>query len=120
MITYETYKLLHLFFILMFFSSLGFVACSSEIISKKAGKIVVGVGSFLILVGGMGLIARMGFKHGEAFPLWLNLKIGAWLLINVLFIFLFRLKTFKQKALMSLFILLTGWGAVWVVLNKPL
>ncbi|MFA6235991.1 MAG: hypothetical protein WC635_01585 [Bacteriovorax sp.] len=120
MITYETYKLIHLFCIMMFFSSLGFVACSSEFLLKKAGKLVIGIASFLILAAGMGLIARLGFKHGDGFPLWLNLKIAAWFFINILFIALFKLKNFKQKVFVTLFILLTGWAAVWVVLNKPI
>lgn len=120
MISYETYKTLHLFFILTIFSSLGFIASSSPYFSKKSTKVIVGFISFLIMVAGMGLIARMGLKHGEAYPLWLNLKFAAWILINILFVSLFKLKTPGQKAFSTVMILLIGFGAVWVVLNKPL
>lgn len=120
MITYEIYKTLHLFFILTFFSSLGFVATSSSYFTRKSAKVMAGFISFLIMVAGMGLIARMGFKHGQAFPLWLNLKFVAWILINILFVALFKLKSLNQKALISLLILLVGFGAVWIVLNKPI
>jgi len=120
MITYETYKTLHLFFILTFFSSLGFVATSSSYFTKKTAKIIIGFISFLIMVAGMGLIARLGFKHGQAFPLWLNLKFAAWILINILFVSLFKLKTLNQKALVCALILLIGFWAIWVVLNKPI
>lgn len=119
MISYETYKTIHLFFVLIFFSSLGFVASSSPYFAKKSAKIIAGLVSFMIMVAGMGLIARIGFKHGQAFPLWLNLKFVAWILINILFVSLFRLKTFNQKAMASSLILLIGLGAVWVILNKP-
>lgn len=119
MISYETYKILHLIFILTFFSSLGFVASSSELVQNKIGKIILGIVSFLILAAGMGLIARVGFKHGEAFPLWLNLKIAAWLLVNILLICIFKIKKSKQKAAISLLLLLVGCGAVWLVLSKP-
>jgi uncharacterized membrane protein SirB2 len=82
MISYDVYKLLHLCFILTFFSSLGFIASNHEMIVKKGFKILVGVISFLIFVAGMGLIARLGFKHGEGFPLWINLKI-IWLRVKI-------------------------------------
>ena len=85
MISYETYKSLHIFFILSFFSSLGFVSCGSQLLQKKLGKWMVGLASFLIMVAGMGLIARLGFTHGKPFPFWVNLKIGNWILINFFF-----------------------------------
>ncbi|MGZ3787779.1 MAG: hypothetical protein ACXVLQ_04610 [Bacteriovorax sp.] len=119
MISYETYKTLHLFFIMSFFASLGFVASDSALFSKKGGKIFAGLSSFLILAAGMGLIARLGYKHGQAFPKWINLKIASWFLINILFILLFKLKSSAQKALVSLVILLMGWATVWIVIHKP-
>jgi hypothetical protein len=120
MISYGTYKLLHLLFLLTFFFSLGFAASEAPLFSTRFGKIVMGVISLFIFVAGMGLIARMGFKHGEGFPLWVYLKMGAWALINVFTFMIIKLKKPKQKVLMSLLLLFTGWGALWVVLNKPL
>lgn len=120
MISYGTYKLLHLFFILTLFSTLGFAASSSPVVSKKFAKIALGLVSFLLFVAGMGLIARLGFKHGEGFPLWIYLKMGLWIFLNFFLVMIFKLKNLKHKAFMALFILLTGWGAVWVVLNKPI
>ena len=119
MISYETYKMLHLFFILTFFASLGFVASSSELVQNKSGKIVVGVFSFLIFVAGMGLIARLGFKHSEPFPLWIRLKILNWVMINALLVAVFKLKSLKAKAGIAALILFLGWAGVWVALNKP-
>lgn len=120
MISYETYKTLHLFFILTFFTSIGFVATSSNLIQNKFGKFFVGLASFLILVAGMGLIARLGFKHGQAFPLWINLKIAIWFSINVLLIYLFKQKSSMQKTVFSFAILILGWIAIWIAIHKPL
>jgi uncharacterized membrane protein SirB2 len=120
MISYEVYKLFHLFFILTLFSSLGFVASSAENFQKKSYKILIGLISFLIMVAGMGLIARIGFKHGQGFPLWIYLKFIAWILVNILFVFLFKLKSVKQKQRIVLVLLLISLGTIWVVLNKPL
>lgn len=119
MISYETYKMLHLATILIFFASLGFVASSAPFFQKRLGKILAGLISFFILVAGMGLIARLGFKHGEAFPLWLNFKVGAWVVLNALFIYLFKSKTPALRRLTTSLIVITGLLAVWVVLNKP-
>ena len=119
MISYEIYKLLHLFFILTLFSTLGFAASATPFMATKLAKIAFGLVSFLFFVSGMGLIARLGFKHGEGFPLWIYLKMGLWISLNIFVVLIFKLKNLKHKAIMALFVLLTGWGAVWVVLNKP-
>jgi hypothetical protein len=119
MISYETYKSLHIFFILCFFSGMGFVSYQSNLIQKKLGKWMVGTASFLIFVAGMGLIARLGFKHSEAFPLWVKLKILNWLAINILFIFLFKLKTFEYRAVVTSVILVLAWIGIWLAINKP-
>ncbi|MDO9180916.1 MAG: hypothetical protein Q7U04_00845, partial [Bacteriovorax sp.] len=119
MISYETYKSLHIFFILCFFSSMGFVSYSSQLLQKKLGKWMVGLASFLIMVAGMGLIARLGFKHDQAFPLWIKLKIGNWIAINVLFVCLFKLKTIELKAIITSIILILAWIGIWLAINKP-
>lgn len=120
MISYQTYKMLHLFFILSFFSSLGFAASASPWLARRSWKIAIGLVSFLILVAGMGLIARLGFKHGEGFPLWINLKFGFWFFINFCFVLLFKVKSPRLKGILAALILLGGLCAVWVVMNKPL
>ena len=120
MISYETYKALHLFFILCFFSSLGFVTYQSELIQKKLGKWMVGLTSFLILVAGMGLIARLGFKHAGAFPLWIKLKILNWLVINAVFVCLFKIKTIQYKTILTSLVLILAWISIWLAINKPL
>ncbi|MBP9681837.1 MAG: hypothetical protein KBD76_10565 [Bacteriovorax sp.] len=119
MIGYETYKMLHLFALLTVFTSLGFVASSSTFIQQKRAKILLGFFSFMIFVAGMGLVARIGFKHGEGFPFWLIAKMGNWFLLNVFFIFLFRCKNPLHKGLFSLLMLLTAWASVWLAIHKP-
>lgn len=119
MISYETYKALHLFFILSFFSSLGFVSYHSPLIEKKLGKWMVGLASFLIFVAGMGLIARLGFKHTEPFPLWIKLKIINWVVINILFVSLFKIKTIQYRAVLISILLMLAWFGIWVAINKP-
>ena len=98
---------------------MGFVSYDSKLIQKKLGKWMVGLTSFLILVAGMGLIARLGFKHNDPFPLWIKLKIGNWVFINILFVGLFKVKTIEYKAVITSVILLLAWIGIWLAINKP-
>ena len=120
MISYESYKFLHLFFIFILLSSLGFISGSTEFIQKSTSKIILGVISFLILVAGMGLIARLGFKHSEPFPLWIKLKMINWVILNVAVILLFKITKNIHKAALLAFIVLISAMSIWIAINKPL
>ena len=120
MISYETYKMLHLFALLSVFTGIGFVAQSAPILDKKWGKMVLGFFSFMIFVAGMGLVARIGIKHGESFPHWILIKIFNWFLLNVLFVLLFKCKKISHKGLIAGSMLLVGWLSIWVVIHRPI
>lgn len=79
---YTTYKILHILCLLLTasFLSVSFLCNYKE----KWVKILSGIFSFLILVSGFGLLARLGFSHGEVdWPLWVKIKLGIWLVIAV-------------------------------------
>ena len=120
MISYETYKTLHLIFILLFFTSLGFAMNENSVFQRPKGKIIVWLVSFLIFVAGMGLVARLNMKHGEAFPFWIRSKVGGWILINTLFLLYFKIKNVKIKTLLIFLILCAGVFAIWIAIHKPL
>ena len=120
MISYETYKLLHLIFITTFLTLIGSAAHTGGFIQKKSGKILMGVISFLIFVAGMGLIARLGFKHSEPFPVWIKLKMLNWFVINLLLFGLIKTKQPKFKIIFTILILIIGWSSIWIAINKPL
>jgi len=82
MIPYEVYKVIHLFSLILFFSS-----AAVQLISKnqeKVFKILGGVSTLLVLVSGMGLLARVGISHGQSWPLWAMLKVFFWLALAVM------------------------------------
>jgi uncharacterized membrane protein SirB2 len=79
--SYEFYKIIHLFCIGLFLSCAGVLFWNSE--KKKLFNILMGITSVLILVSGMGLIARIGISHGEGWPIWLKLKVGIWVILTV-------------------------------------
>ena len=81
MISYEIYKVLHLYAVIVMVLSLGINLVVPEKI--KFFSILSGVFTFLALVGGFGLMARLGIKHGQMFPLWITIKMLIWLIIAI-------------------------------------
>lgn len=89
-----------------------------DLVKTKGQKIAIGFISFMIFVGGMGLIARLGFRHGEAFPFWINLKILMWVLVNIVIIMIGRTPRNLRKWMYGLIMLLVII-AVYAAVNKP-
>jgi hypothetical protein len=78
---------------------------------------VHGVGAFLILLGGFGMLARMGFLHGSNFPGWLWAKIVIWALLSAIVLLPYR-KAALARPFIVLLPLLAG-VAVYMALYKP-
>ena len=89
MISYAVYKIVHLVGVLMVFMALGGVATNAINGGAKAHSwrwpiaITHGLGLFLSLLGGFGLLARLGIIH-SGLPGWVLAKLGIWILFAVL------------------------------------
>lgn len=116
MISYETYKILHIFTLLMVLGTVGAILAEGKWIAKKSFKITVGLLTFLIFVAGMGLIARLGFRHGEPFPQWIWVKMAAWAVFSFSVIMLFRVK--QARALFAVLGGLAVLTAVYAAVTK--
>jgi hypothetical protein len=83
MISYPVYKVIHFIGIFMVFLSLGGVTMhvinggAKEHAWRKPLAITHGVGLFLALLGGFGLLARLGIVHGML-PGWVLAKLAIW------------------------------------------
>ena len=77
MISIETYKFLHLVFIFTFFS----LSTASFFLTEKSKKMAAAIGfvGFLILVAGMGLMAREGLM--QTWPTWVICKLVLWFVL---------------------------------------
>ena len=120
----DFYEVLHIIGIAMLFLTIGGVAVNaSNGGSKKTSdtrKLVAtihGIGTLLILVGGFGMLARMGFLHGANFPGWLWVKIIIWLILGGITMLPYRRPALARPALILL-PLLAG-VAVYMALYKP-
>ena len=118
MINYETYKILHIFTLFMVISAMGGVIAEGRWMPNKSFKITVGVLSFLVFVGGMGLIARLGFKHTEPFPLWVVVKISSWIVLNIAIVALFKVQKKEYKILCTLVTFFAIFTAVYSAITK--
>lgn len=89
MITYATYKVIHIFGILLLIFSLGGLCLYSihgrtrePNQGRKLVAITHGIGLLIVLVGGFGLLARLGISHGSSWPIWVWVKFGIWILFG--------------------------------------
>ncbi len=116
MLSYETYKLIHVSLVLFFLASLAISFFGPA--RSRLHKILSGLSSLLIFVAGMGLMARLNIGHGGPWPVWVVAKMGLWLVLAVAGPILAKRVRAKKGiifyALFSLFVL-----ATYFAVNKP-
>lgn len=111
MISYQVYKVIHLTGVFMVIFALGAVIMHSlssgerHYPFRKPVAITHGLGMLISLVGGFGLLARLGFTHGPLPPNWALAKIGIWLIFGGLIGLLIRRPQTSKMAWIAVIVL---------------
>ena len=120
----DFYEILHILGIAMLFLVIGGVAVHAanggDKSTSKTRPIVGsihGIGALLILIGGFGMLARMGFQQGNGFPGWLIGKMIIWLILAGLALMPYRRPQLARPFLVLLPLLAAA--AAYLALYKP-
>ncbi|MBV9880790.1 MAG: hypothetical protein JO180_09865 [Gemmatirosa sp.] len=124
MLPYTFYKVVHIIGIILLMSALGAVSIhvlnGGTRATNRARGLVAGLhgtGALLILVGGFGMLARLGFQHGAMFPGWLLVKLAVWLVLSAALMLPYRKPSLSRLVYLSLPVL--GGLAAYMAIYKP-
>jgi hypothetical protein len=118
---YQFYLVTHFVGISLLLMSLGGIAFhminggTRDHASRKLIGMLHGIALLITLVGGFGLLARLGF--GGGLPLWAIAKLGIWLVLGAMPAFLYRAP--KQAKPLLFATLLLACLAAWTAVYKP-
>lgn len=122
MIDYTVYKFVHFLGIIMIFVSLGGVmvhvfngGAKADNAWRKPAGLTHGIGLFLVLLGGFGMMARLGIAW--PWPGWLFVKLAIWLVLGGITGVVYRLAA-RGKSLWAI-VLLLGAIAAYMAIMKP-
>jgi hypothetical protein len=120
--SYHVYKLLHFVGIFMVLVALGGIGLhmatggTKEFANRKLIGMIHGLGLFLSLFAGFGLLARLGLVQGM--PAWAVGKLVVWLLLGGIPALFYR-KQKWAKSLMGVVLVLAVLNA-WLAVYKPM
>jgi len=119
MIPYAAYKVIHIFGVIFLFLSLGaYLMLSSNKVEtgRKLAGISHGIAAFIILLGGFGLLARLGFSSMSSWPSWIWIKLAIWLVLTVIIILIKRMP--ELRTLLWFIIPILGGVAAYMAIYK--
>ncbi|MGC9451556.1 MAG: hypothetical protein ACP5I4_08925 [Oceanipulchritudo sp.] len=115
---HQLYQIIHLTGVFMVFLSYGGLIVRSALGSdnrglRRLGGMTSGIGLFLILLGGFGLLARLNY----GWPLWVLVKVAIWVILGGLIVLINRKPQFSQILWWTTILL--GVVALLMVILKP-
>ena len=124
MFSHQFYNVVHIVGIVLVMSALGGLALhvfNGGTRANNGGHRLMaslhGAGLLLVLVGGFGMLARLGFLHGASFPVWLWAKLAIWLALGAALMLPYRRPALAKPVLLLLPIL--GGLAAYMAIYKP-
>ncbi|HET9133974.1 MAG TPA: hypothetical protein VFN90_06705 [Gemmatimonadales bacterium] len=123
MIAYEIYKVIHLFSMFLLFTILGGIALhalNGGTRETNRGRKLVGalhgIALFLILLGGFGMLARLGIVQG-GLPGWIWAKLAIWVALPVIGTMPYRKPATAKAVLLALPVI--GALSAYFAIYKP-
>ena len=124
MFSHQLYNVVHIVGIVLVMSALGGAAVYAMIGEARSGPsprrllgMLHGAGAFLVLLGGFGMLARLGFMRGASFPGWLWVKLVVWAVLAIALLVPFRRPALGRTLLLTLPVL--GGVAAYMAIYKP-
>jgi hypothetical protein len=127
MFSYSFYNVVHIVGIILLMAALGGATLGASApapapagtrANRRLLGLFHGLGLFLILLGGFGMLARLGIVQGSSWPGWVWVKTGVWVLLGISVALPFR---FSGTARPLLFLLpVLGGLAAYMAIYKPL
>ncbi len=125
MLSHSFYNVVHIVGILMLVSALAGAALRAASGAAREDRamrrllaILHGAGAFLVLLGGFGMLARLGIVQGGSFPAWLWVKIVVWAILAAALIVASRRPAMAGPILLALPLL--GGLAAYMAIYKPI
>lgn len=125
MFSHPFYNVVHIIGIVMAVAALGGAAMLAAATpagaparpERRLLAILHGIGTLLILIGGFGMLARLGVMHGGGFPGWIWVKLGVWGIVAAALFLPRRNPRLARPLLLSLPVL--GGVAAYMAIYKP-
>ena len=124
MISYEAYKVIHLIGVFLTVAAIAGLALSAAGGATRQGnpsrRLISaghGLGLVIALVGGFGLLARLGAMHGGGLPGWVCAKLLIWLIMGALVAVPYRRPDLARSVFLA--VPLLGGVAAWLAIFKP-
>lgn len=125
MFSHQLYNLVHIVGLILLASGLGGIAFQAASAPgggsralRRVGFALHALGVFLILLGGFGMLARMGIVQGGAWPGWLWVKVGVWGVLAAAALLPLRWPRSALPLLLGLPLL--GGVAAYMAIYKPI
>jgi hypothetical protein len=126
MFSYQLYNLLHIVGLALVMVALGGIASTAALASRPTSGVggrrrtaaFHALGIFLILLGGFGMLARLGVMHGAGFPGWIWAKLGIWAVLAAAVFVPYRYPR-AARPLLAVVPALAGLAA-YMAIYKPL
>lgn len=120
MISYPVYKVIHMIGVFMVFLSLGGLMVFSAVSTakkhpwRKMSAMTHGIGMLFLLVGGFGVLARLGM---HSLPTWVVIKLLIWVLFGAVMMLIRKKPEFNKVLWFALIAL--GAVAAYLGNQKP-